>query len=246
MLKGHAFFAYATNYLIDLDHAVIVDGAAGRAIRHAEVGAPRTMIVRTQDRVRLGLARLAADSTFGSAEHLAWPVHERGIAPHIPVFDQSARNDGTFSRSAYTYDPKTDAYICPAGKPMRPCQRIYRTPLPLVDDDGMMRYCAGKRDCGACPLELQCCSSSQDPALDPRRSRANGARYLCASEEGRPSLRERKKVEMPFAHLKPIPKLDRLWLRGANGAWDEFYLAAAVQPLRKLAKLISLQQLSPA
>lgn len=112
-MKGHAFFAYATNYLLDLDHAVIVDVAAGRAIRHAEVGAPCTMIVRTQDRVKLGLARLAADSTFGSAEHLAWPVHERGIEPHISVFDKSARTDGSLRRSAYTYDPEADAYICP-------------------------------------------------------------------------------------------------------------------------------------
>ena len=37
--KGHAFFAYATNYLIDLEHAVIVDVEATRAIRQAEVGA---------------------------------------------------------------------------------------------------------------------------------------------------------------------------------------------------------------
>jgi transposase len=37
-MKGHAFFAYATNYLIDLDHAVIVDVEASRAIRQAEVG----------------------------------------------------------------------------------------------------------------------------------------------------------------------------------------------------------------
>jgi transposase len=37
--KGHAFFAYATNYLIDLDHAVVVDVEATRAIRQAEVRA---------------------------------------------------------------------------------------------------------------------------------------------------------------------------------------------------------------
>ena len=47
-MKGQAFFAYATNYLIDLDHAVIVDVEACRAIRQAEVGASRTMIKRTQ------------------------------------------------------------------------------------------------------------------------------------------------------------------------------------------------------
>jgi transposase len=94
-LKGHAFFAYATNYLIDMDHAIIVDVEASRAIRQAEVGAARTMIERTQDRFGLWPERLAADSAYGSAENLAWLVHERGIEPHIPVFDKSERKDGT-------------------------------------------------------------------------------------------------------------------------------------------------------
>ena len=52
------------------------------------------------------------------------------------------------------------------------------------------------------------------------------------------SRRERKKVEMLFAHLKRILKLDRLRLRGPCGARDEFHLAAAAQNLRKMAKLI--------
>jgi hypothetical protein len=52
----------------------------------------------------------------------------------------------------------------------------------------------------------------------------------------------RKKVEMLFAHLKRILKLDRLRLRGPNGARDEFVLAATAQNLRKLAKLIPMPQ----
>jgi hypothetical protein len=51
----------------------------------------------------------------------------------------------------------------------------------------------------------------------------------------RVSRRLRKKVEMLFAHLKRILKLDRLRLRGPNGARDEFLLAATAQNLRKLA-----------
>src|SRR5271170_4665496 len=106
-LKGHAFFAYAANYLIDLDHAVIIDVEASRAIRQAEVGAARTMIDRAQDRFGLYPARLAADSAYGSAEMLGWLVHERGIEPHIPV-DNSQRLDGTFERAEFTYDHKAD------------------------------------------------------------------------------------------------------------------------------------------
>ena len=73
------------------------------------------MIARTQDRFGLWPARLAADSAYGSADNLNWLVHERGIEPHIPVFDKSERQDGTFSRSDFIYDRSADAYICPAG-----------------------------------------------------------------------------------------------------------------------------------
>jgi transposase len=72
---------------------------ATRAIRQAEVGTARTMIERTEDRLGLCPERLAADSAYGSAEMLGWLVNEHAIEPHIPVFDKSARDDGTFSRT---------------------------------------------------------------------------------------------------------------------------------------------------
>ena len=94
---GLAFFAYSTNYLIDLDHAIIVDVEASTAIRQAEVTAAKTMIDRVDGRFGLYPEKLAADTAYGSGEMLDWLVHERGIEPHIPVFDKSHRSDGTFS-----------------------------------------------------------------------------------------------------------------------------------------------------
>ena len=47
---------------------------------------------------------------------LNWLVEEKDIAPHIPVFDRSERDDGTFSRSDFRYDPTSDVYHCPASK----------------------------------------------------------------------------------------------------------------------------------
>lgn len=46
-MNGPAIFAYSVNYLIDTDHAMIVDVEASRSIRQAEVGATRTMVDRT-------------------------------------------------------------------------------------------------------------------------------------------------------------------------------------------------------
>jgi hypothetical protein len=166
-------------------------------------------------------------------------VHERGIEPHIPVFDKSERSDGTFSRSDFTYDHEADAYTCPAGKRLKQRQKVYRTLRPLVDDDGMMRYRASKLDCEICSLKPQCCPNT--PARKIPRSIHEGARDMArdiaATEDYVTSRRQRKKVEMLFAHLKRLLKLDRLRLRGPNGARDEFHLAATAQNLRKLAKL---------
>jgi transposase len=237
---GLAFFAYCTNYLIDLKHAVIVDVEASTAVRQAEVTAQRRMIERTQERFGLWPGRLAADAGYGSAENLAWLVHERGIEPHIPVFDKSQRTDGTFSRHEFAYDHKRDCYICPAGKELRQRQKIYQMPRPRVDQDGMMRYRASKLDCGSCSLKPQCCPNA--PARKIPRSIHEGARDmardLSLTDAYVTSRRERKKVEMLFAHLKRILKLDRLRLRGPSGARDEFHLAVTAQNLRKLAMLI--------
>jgi hypothetical protein len=115
-MRGPAFFAYADNYLIDLKAAVIVDVEASRAVRQAEVGAARTMLERTAERFGLKPERLAADRAYGSAEMLHWLVDEQKIEPHVPVIDKSERQDGTFSRSDFSYDPEADAYTCPEGK----------------------------------------------------------------------------------------------------------------------------------
>ncbi|MEO7179087.1 MAG: IS1182 family transposase [Allosphingosinicella sp.] len=237
---GRAFFAYSTNYLIDLKHAVIMDVEATTSIRQAEVTAQRRMLERTQDRFGVWPQRLAADTAYGSAENLAWLVHERGIEPHIPVFDKSARSDGTYPRSDFTYDHEADAYICPGGKQLKNYHRAFSTPRTGIDPDGLMRYRATKADCGGCTLKARCCPNA--PVRKVLRSIHEGARDLARdlseTDAYLTSRRERKKVEMLFAHLKRILKLDRLRLRGPNGAKDEFLLAATAQNLRKMAKLL--------
>jgi len=238
--KGLAFFAYSTNYLIDLDNAVIVDVEPSTSVRQAEVTAARTMIERVHEHHDLWPERLAADTAYGSAEMLDWLVHERGIDPHIPVIDKSTRDDGTFSRSDFTYDHESDLYRCPGGRELRQHRRPLRSDHPDVPPDDTYRYRASKADCDACDLKTRCCPNT--PARKVTRSIYEGARdfarEIAKTDAYVTSRRERKKVEMLFAHLKRILKLDRLRLRGPCGARDEFLLAATAQNLRKLAKLI--------
>jgi len=121
--KGHAFFAYADNYLIDLKTAIIVDVEATRASRRAEVGAARTMLDRTEARFGLKPQRVSADSAYGSAEILAWMVEEKGIAPHVPVWDKSERADGSFSRAEFVFDAASNTDTCPGGKTLQQYRR---------------------------------------------------------------------------------------------------------------------------
>ena len=241
-MKGPAFFAYATNYLIDTDNAIIVDVEASRAIRQAEIGATRTMIRRTRDTFGLYPEILAADTAYGAADNLNWLVNEEGILPHIPVFDRSKRMDGAFPTTAFSYDHKANEYTCPGGKKLKKYWRKMATPRSGVSKDGFMRYYARTSDCSVCALKPQC--TPNQPTRKIARHIYEGARDLAreiaTTDAYVDSMRRRKKVEMLFAHLKRIMKLDRLRLRGPNGAKDEFHLAATAQNLRKLAKLIAI------
>lgn len=233
-LRSAAFFAYADNYLIDVKFGVIMDVEASRAIRQAEVGAARTMIGRTEARFGLKPSWLAADTAYGSAANLDWLVNEKGIAPHVPVIDKSRRDDGTFSREAFVYDKERDVYTCPAGKTLK-------TGGTLVNDGATLLYLASTHDCGPCPLKSRCC-----PAVPQRRVPRNVneaardvARAIARTVQFAQTRRDRKKIEMLFAHLKRILRVGRLRLRGPRGAQFEFTLAAIAQNLRRLGKLIA-------
>jgi transposase len=232
-LRNAAFFAYANNYLIDVKFGIIMDVEASRAIRQAEVGASQTMIERTEACFGIKPQLLAADSAYGSAQNLDWLVNKQEIAPHVPVLDKSKREDGTFSREDFAFDRERNVYVCPAGK-------ILTTTRKVVNDEQFL-YRASKRDCDVCPLKMQCCP--KEPARKVPRSIYEEARDVaraCAKTEAYvQSRRDRKKIEMLFAHLKRILRLDRLRLRGPSGAAFEFTLAAIAQNLRRLAKLVA-------
>ena len=104
--KGPAFFAYSDNYLIDVKFGVIVDVEASRAIRQAEVGAAKTMIERTEERFGLKPERLVGDTAYGAAPMLNWLIEEKGIAPHIPVFDKLSRAWGCRGSPREPWQPR--------------------------------------------------------------------------------------------------------------------------------------------
>jgi len=229
---GPAFFAYSTNYLIDVGAGIILDVQATPALRPAELDATKTMIDRVETRFELTPERLMGDTAYGSAPMLHWIVEQKGIEPHIPVWDKSERNDDTFGRSAFKFDEQTNRYQCPAGKYLKPAWRSKQK--------NPYRYRASLYDCQDCLLKPKCCPNTSVRKIDrsPYEPARDVARAIAQTQAYQQSQRDRKKVEMLFAHLKRILKLDRLRLRGRTGAHDEFLLAATAQNLRRMAMWI--------
>jgi transposase len=224
-------FGYGLNYLIDIEHAVIVDVEATPARTYDEVAATKPMLERTEKIFGLKPKRLVADTAYGTGKFLAWIVG-KGIAPHIPVRDFSRRDDGTFSRSDFRFDKDRNIYVCPAGKLLKTTGRVL--------SGYMLRYTASTYDCGPCPLKSKCCPNTPQRIVprDVNEDARDRARALDGTPAFEESSNQRKKIEMRFAHLKTHHRFERMRLRGLSGARDEFHLAAIVQNLKTLANHI--------
>jgi transposase len=235
---GPAFYAYSTNYLVDVEAGIIVDVEATPALRTDEVNSIRIMIARVEERFNLKPECLIGDMAYGAAPMLGWLVEEKRIAPHIPVWDKTQRNNETLSSSDFHWDKLADEYRCPQGHVLRSDWRVFKILRTHVTKADTIIYRSSQSDCTACPMKARCCPNTpiRKIARSVHESARDVARGLAKTEAYRQSRKARKKVEMLFAHLKRILKLDRLRLRGPNGARDEFLLAAIAQNLRRMAK----------
>jgi transposase len=223
------FFAYDANYLIDNKAGIILDAEGTRANRIVEIAVTQTMVDRVRRRFDLQPQRLVGDTAYGAVRLLKWLV-DRSITPHIPVWDKSARADGTFSRADFVFNQERNIYVCPGGAEL--------TSTGNVDQGHIVYYRASKSDCSTCSLKPKCTTAvSRKITRDLNEDLRDRVRALANTEAFQRSRRERKKVEMRFAHMKRILRLDRLRLRGLSGVRDEVLLTATAQNLRRLVKL---------
>ena len=226
---GMGVFAYETNLLVDTAYGIIVDVEATPARLSQEIVAAKGMLARAEAAFGFAPSCLGADKSYGTGPFLAWLL-ARGVTPYVPVLDRTAQTDGMFTRESFTYVEAEDAWRCPSGHTLRLAG--------FERGRGIQKYSAQAADCGACALKPQCTLgkarglnvSIHEPARKVAQALAGTTAYV-------ESQRWRQKVEILFAHLKQQFGIRRLRLRGLQGAAEEFHLAAAVQNLRRLARL---------
>lgn len=195
-----AFYAYSTNYLIDLDHAVIVDVEATTSVRQAEVTAQRRMIERTQERFHIRPQRLVADAAYGSAANLGgWSTKRASsrtsrcsTSPPATMAASSAPTSSTLLRMTVT--SAQAAIGCADPIATSASRGLASTRTALSDIAPVSRTArAAPSDSDArptCPLARSPAPSTKPlamwPAISPPLTRmschaANGRRSKCSS-----------------------------------------------------------------
>jgi Transposase DDE domain len=164
---------------------------------------------------------------------LNWRVEEKGIAQHIP--GSTNRSEATAPSRVATFEMtrRTTFTTAQAGSGlarMIPCMRARH--FCIAPANSTVMYAHSNPQC-----------FPKDPSRkiprDIHEHARDVARSFAGTEDFEKSRRERKKIEMRFAHLKRILKLGRLRLRGPRGAQDKFVLVAIAQNLRRLASLVA-------
>ena len=236
--KGAAELGYFNNYLIDNRSCVILGVQATAARLSQESAAAREMITRSAERRGCFPQSVAADTTYGNGELLAW-LEERNITPYIRVKESPAPKTNLYAIEKFTYDPETNSYQCPEGKQL--------TYLGVNPRNRNHIYRATRKRCRECSHKSQCTTGHyrqlaihiHEPARQRARERATVPAFAAAQ-------RQRRKVEALFAELKNQIGLRRVRLRRMKHVREQFFLAATAQNLKRLSRFLRSRSLESA
>jgi len=226
-----ASLGYFDNYLVDNHSCVIVDVEATAARLSQESVAARDMITRFTERRGGPPQTVAADTTYGNGEMLDW-LEQHSITGHIPVKECPLGKSGLYGVEQFTYRPENNSYVCPEGK------QLTYTGINVLNRTHM--YVSTPKRCRDCSQKALCTRGKtrvlQIHIYEGARQRA---RERAMTPEFEIARRARKKVEALFAELKNQIGLRRLRLRRMKFVREQFFLAAAVQNMKRLVKFLA-------
>lgn len=226
--------AYNVQVAVDAEHAIIV--AQQVTTERNDMFSLLPMAVAAQEAVGApAVLQVVADTGYSNAVQVE-ACEERGILAHVPP--QRAMNnqgDGTlYDRRSFTYDEVNDSFRCPAGQTLRRGQ--------VQKDRKRVAYQASAEVCAACPLKSQCTRTRKRTVYRHLYERTLERMRQRTTAE---AMRLRRSVaEHPFATLKyRIFGHPKFLLRGRAGAATEISFATMVYNLKRMIRVLGLQQL---
>ena len=196
------------------------------------------MITRSAERCGRFPQSVAADTTYGNGELLAW-FEERNITPYIRVKENPAPKTNLYGIEKFTYVAETNSYQCPEGK------RLTYVGINAINRTHV--YVATRKRCRDCPQKAQCTRGHyRQIAIHVHEAARQRARERATVPAFAIAQRQRRKVEALFAELKNQIGLRRVRLRRMKHVREQFFLAATAQNLKRLARFLRSRSLESA
>ena len=172
---------------------------------------------------------VVADSQYGTINNYL-ACHDRGLKAHIPPLKDGQDRNGMFSEEAFTYDPKDDVYLCPAG------QRLRRTRYDRNRE--AFQYQCKAKVCKTCSLRDKCTAAKTGRTLRRhlRHDEVRLMRERAQSFSSKKDLRTRQHLmERSFARAVRYGFKRARWRRLWRVKIQE-YLTAALQNIMILVR----------
>jgi Transposase DDE domain len=192
------------------------------------------MTTRSEERCGRFPQSVAADTTSGNSELLAW-FEERDITPYIRVKESPAPKTNLYGIEKFTYVAETNSYQCPEGK------RLTYVGINAINRTHV--YVATWKRCRDCPQKTQCTKGRYRQIAIHVHEPAQRASERATVPAFAAEQRQRRKIEALFAELKNQIGLRRVRLRRMKHVREQFFLAATAQNLKRLARFLRSRSL---
>jgi transposase len=196
----------------------------------------KEMIDTHKDNTHTDLDTVVADSRYGTIENFLL-CHDLGVKAHIPSLEETQRGSGSkrgiFAQDAFSYNPETDTFTCPAGQVLKRGK--------LYPYRNHYEYRASARACALCHLREHCTRSKSGRTLKRhlRQDELDRALQEARSSTAARDIRDRKHIsECSFARSTRYGYKRSRWRRLWRVTIQDFVIAAIqnIMVLIKVAK----------
>jgi transposase len=176
---------------------------------------------------------VAADSGYSNGEH-GLACEAAGIKAVVPRAETvNPKNPEFFTRQAFTYNPASDNFTCPAGETLS---------VICVSRTEQKKYYA-TRACAGCALKPACTKAPRRQIARGFHEDAKDAMHQRALSNPAYMKKRRCLAEHPFGTMKHWMGYPRLLLRGLKKARAEFALDVLAFNLRRVITILGVPTL---
>jgi transposase len=160
-------------------------------------------------------------------------LYERELKS-VMGYRRSPHTKGMYTKNKFQYVKELDVYVCPNLRALR-----YKT----TTRDGYKEYIGNVEDCKECPNRAQCFSNKTKAKTIRRHvweSFKEDVVKFTKTDKGKKIYKRRKEtIERSFADSKQLHGLRYCHMRGLENVQEQCLLTAAVQNMKKIARVLS-------